>query len=104
MTLEPALAAFGYTVTGADSVAALGSGEAPVLAIPRCSPWPSGLRSPRSPGALDAGARTVGTRMSWTTWPSPDRAHLEVEAVLEQVAGRRLQFAVRLRNGGRPGR
>ena len=52
MTLEPGLrAAFRYTVTGADTAPAVGSGEVPVL---------------------------------------------------ERVAGRRLQFAVRLRDGGRP--
>jgi hypothetical protein len=52
MTLEPGLeAAFGYTVTEADTAAAVGSGEVPVLATPRvlCSPWPSGPPRPRSP-------------------------------------------------------
>ena len=34
--------------------------------------------------------------------PSPVGAELEVEAVLERVAGRRLEFAVRLRDGDLP--
>jgi fluoroacetyl-CoA thioesterase len=74
MTPEPGLrATFRYTVTDADTAAAVGSGEVPVLATPR----------------VDHLA------------PSVVGADLEVTAVLERVAGRRLQFAVRLRDGDR---
>jgi fluoroacetyl-CoA thioesterase len=44
-------------------------------------------------GALQAGATTVGTGSTWITWPSPVGADLEVQAVLERMYGRRLQFA-----------
>jgi fluoroacetyl-CoA thioesterase len=54
-------------------------------------------------GALEAGATTVGVRVELDHLaPSPVGADLQVQAVLERVAGRRLQFAVRLRDGGRP--
>jgi fluoroacetyl-CoA thioesterase len=52
-------------------------------------------------GALEAGATTVGTRVELEHLaPSPVGADLEVHAVLERVAGRRLVFAV-LRDGDR---
>ncbi|HZA82388.1 MAG TPA: hypothetical protein VFC13_13105 [Actinomycetes bacterium] len=45
----------------------------------------------------------MGPGSSWTIWPpawsGPD---LAVEAMLERVDGRRLEFTVRLRNGDRP--
>jgi hypothetical protein len=50
MTLEPGLAAaFGYTMTEADTAAAIGSGQVPVLATRGCWPWPSGPPWPWSP-------------------------------------------------------
>jgi fluoroacetyl-CoA thioesterase len=53
-------------------------------------------------GALEAGATTVGARVELDHLaPSRVGADLEVTAVLERVAGRRLQFAVRLRDGDR---
>jgi fluoroacetyl-CoA thioesterase len=53
-------------------------------------------------GALEPGTTTVGTRVELDHLAaSPVGAELEVEAVLERVAGRRLQFAVRLRDGDR---
>ena len=104
MTLEPGLeAAFGYTVTEADTAAAIGSGEVPVLATPRVLALAEQATVAAVAGALQAGATTVGTRSSWTIWPpawsGPD---LAVEAMLERVDGRRLEFTVRLRNGDRP--
>jgi hypothetical protein len=52
MTLEPGLEiAFRYTVTEGDTAAALGSEEVPVVATRGFSPWPSGRRWSRSPGA-----------------------------------------------------
>jgi predicted thioesterase len=48
-------------------------------------------------------ATTVGTRVELDHLaPSPVGAGLEVDAVLERVAGRRLELAVRLREGDRP--
>ena len=104
MTLEPGLeAAFRYTVTEADTAAALGSGEVPVLATPRVLALAERATVAAVAGALEAGATTVGTRVELDHLaPSPVGADLEVHAVLERVAGRRLQFAVRLRAGERP--
>jgi fluoroacetyl-CoA thioesterase len=51
---------------------------------------------------VEAGATTVGTRVELEHLaPSVVGAELEIAAVLERVAGRRLEFAVRVRDGGR---
>ena len=104
MALEPGLrAAFRYTVTGPDTAAAVGSGQVPVLATPRVLALAEQATVAAVAGALEAGATTVGVRVELDHLaPSPVGADLEVQAVLERVAGRRLQFAVRLRDGGRP--
>jgi fluoroacetyl-CoA thioesterase len=101
MALEPGLrAAFHYTVTGADTAAAVGSGQVPVLATPRVLALAEQATVAAVAGALEAGATTV-VELDHLA-PSPVGADLEVQAVLERVAGRRLQFDVRLRDGGRP--
>jgi fluoroacetyl-CoA thioesterase len=104
MTLAPGLqAAFRYTVTEADTAAALGSGEVPVLATPRVLAMAEQATVAAVAGGLEAGATTVGVRVELEHLaPSQVGADLEVEAVLERVAGRRLQFAVRVREGDRP--
>ena len=104
MTLEPGLqAAFRHTVTEADTAAAIGSGEVPVLATPRVLALAERATVAAVAGALQAGATTVGTRVELDYLaPSLVGADLAVEAVLERVDGRRLEFAVRLRNGDRP--
>src|SRR5215207_386929 len=104
MTLEPGLrAAFRYTVTGADTAVAVGSGRVPVLATPRVLALAERATVAAVEGALEAGATTVGVRVELDHLaPSPVGAELEVEAALERVAGRRLEFAVRVRDGGRP--
>jgi predicted thioesterase len=103
MTLEPGLrAALRCTVTEADTAAALGSGEVPVLATPRVLALAERATVAAVAGALDAGATTVGVRVELEHLaPSPVGADLEVEAVLEWVDGRRLQFAVRVGDGDR---
>ena len=104
MTLEPGLrAAFRYTVTEADTAVALGSGQVPVLATPRVLALIEQATVAAVAGALAAGATTVGTRVELDHLaPSPVGAEVEVTAVLEQVAGRRLEFAVRVAGGDRP--
>ena len=104
MTLKPGLqAAFRYTVTEADTAVAVGSGHVPVLATPRVLALAERATVAGVEGALEAGATTVGVRVELDhVAPSPVGAELEVEAVLERVAGRRLEFAVRLRDGDRP--
>jgi fluoroacetyl-CoA thioesterase len=104
MTLEPDLeATIRYTVTEADTAAAVGSGEVPVLATPRVLALAEQATVAAVAGALAAGATTVGVRVELDHLaPSPVGAELEVHAVLKRVAGRRLQFAVRLRDHERP--
>jgi fluoroacetyl-CoA thioesterase len=103
VTLEPGLrAAFRCTVTGADTAAALGSGEVPVLATPRVLALAEQATVAAAASALDAGATTVGVRVELEHLAaSPVGADLEVEAVLEWVDGRRLRFAVRVGDGDR---
>jgi|SRR5215218_11020309 len=90
MTLEPGLqATFRYTLTEADTAAAVVSGQVPVLAPPGHWPWPERATVAAVVGALAAGVTTVGVRVDLDHLaPSPVRAELEVEAVLERVAGR----------------
>jgi fluoroacetyl-CoA thioesterase len=104
MSLEPGLrAAFRYTVTGDDTAAAVGSGQVPVLATPRVLALAERATVAAVAGALAAGATTVGVRVDLDHLaPSPVGADLEVQAALERVAGRRLQFAVRVLDAGRP--
>jgi fluoroacetyl-CoA thioesterase len=104
MALAPGLeAAFRYTVTGADTAAAVGSGEVPVLATPRVLALAERATVDAVAGALEAGATTVGTRVELDHLaPSPVGAELAVRAVLERVEGQRLQFAVALADGDRP--
>jgi fluoroacetyl-CoA thioesterase len=104
MALEPGLeAAFRYTVTEADTAAAVGSGEVPVLATPRVLALAERATVDAVAGALAAGATTVGTRVELDHLaPSAVGAELTVRAVLERTEGRRLQFAVRLLDGDRP--
>jgi fluoroacetyl-CoA thioesterase len=103
MTLEPGLqATFRYTVADADTAVAVGSGEVPVLATPRVVALVERATVAAVAGALAAGATTVGARVELDHLaPSRVGAELEVTAVLERVAGRRLEFAVRLRDGER---
>jgi fluoroacetyl-CoA thioesterase len=104
MALEPGLeAVFRYTVTEADTAAALGSGEVPVLATPRVLALAERATVEAVAGALEAGATTVGMRVELDHLaPSPVGAELAVRAVLEGVQGRRLVFAVALVDGDRP--
>jgi fluoroacetyl-CoA thioesterase len=104
MTLEPGLrASFRYVVTDADTAVAVGSGEVPVLATPRVVALAERATVAAVAGALEAGTTTVGARVELDHLaPSRVGADLEVTAVLERVAGRHLQFAVRLRDGDRP--
>ena len=103
MTLEPGRAvAFRYIVTGADTAAALGSGELPVLGTPQVLALAERATVAAVAGALEPGTTTVGTRVELDHLAaSPVGAEFEVEAVLERVAGRGLQCAVRLGAGDR---
>jgi fluoroacetyl-CoA thioesterase len=104
MTLAPGLeAVFRYTVTEADTAAAVGSGDVPVLATPRVLALAERATVAAVAGRLDPGATTVGTRVELDHLaPSRVGADLEVTAVLKGVAGRRLVFAFHLQDGDRP--
>jgi fluoroacetyl-CoA thioesterase len=104
MTLEPGLrAAFRYTVTEADTAAALGSGQVPVLATPRVLALAERATVAAVADALAAGTTTVGTRVELDHLaPSPIGAEVEVTAVLERVTDRRLELAVRVVGGDQP--
>jgi fluoroacetyl-CoA thioesterase len=66
MTLEPGLrAAFRYTVTGADTAVAVGSGRVPVLATPRVLALAERATVAAVEGALEAGRPRSGSGSSW---------------------------------------
>jgi fluoroacetyl-CoA thioesterase len=104
MTPEPGLeAVFAYTVTEADTAAAVGSGDVPVLATPRVLALAEWATVAAVAGALEPGTTTVGTRVQLDHLaPTPVGGEVQVRALLERVEGRRLQFAVRLLDGDRP--
>ena len=86
----------------ADTAAALGSGEVTVLATPRVLALAEQATVAAVAGEIEAGTTTVGIRVELEHLaPSVVGAELEIAAVLERVAGRRLEFAVRVRDGGR---
>jgi predicted thioesterase len=65
MALEPGLrAAFRYTVTGADTAAAVGSGQVPVLATPRVLALAEQATVAAVASALEAGATTATSASS----------------------------------------
>src|SRR5919204_2077492 len=103
MPLNPGLrAGFVYTVTEADTAVTAGSGDVPVLATPRVLALSERASVEAVAGALEAGATTVGARVELEHLKAtPVGATVEVEAVLERVDGRRLEFAVRVTDGER---
>ena len=103
MPLQPGLrAAFDYTVTEADTAAAQGSGDVPVLGTPRVLALAERATVEAVAGALDQGATTVGVHVDLDHLAAtPVGATVRVVALLEAVDGRRLEFAVRVDDGGR---
>jgi fluoroacetyl-CoA thioesterase len=101
MPISPGLrAGFSSTVTEADTAVAAGSGDVPVLATPRVLALAERATVEAVAGALDEGATTVGARVELEHLKAtPVGATVTVEAVLERVDGRRLEFAVRVRDG-----
>jgi fluoroacetyl-CoA thioesterase len=103
MPLEPGLrAAFDHTVTEADTAAALGSGDVPVLGTPRVLALAERATVRALAGVLDPGTTTVGVHVDLDHLAAtPVGVSVRVEAVLERVDGRRLEFGVRVDQGGR---
>jgi fluoroacetyl-CoA thioesterase len=95
-------AGFSYTVAEADTAVAFDSGDVPVLATPRVLALVERASVEAVAGALEAGATTVGARVELEHLrATPVGATVTVEAVLERVDGRRLEFAVRVSDGER---
>jgi fluoroacetyl-CoA thioesterase len=93
-------AGFSHTVTEADTALAAGSGDVPVLATPRVLALVERATVEAVAGALDPGATTVGARVELEHLrATPVGATVTVAASLERVDGRRLEFAVRVRDG-----
>jgi fluoroacetyl-CoA thioesterase len=103
MALAPGLrAGFDHTVADQDTAVALGSGDVPVLGTPRVLALAERATGAAVAGAIGPGATTVGTRVELEHLAaSVVGAAVRVTAELERVDGRRLEFAVELRDGAR---
>src|SRR6266511_3247546 len=95
-------AEFSYTVTDADTAAALESGLVPVLSTPRVLALMERATVEALEGALDQGTTTVGTRVELEhLLATPVGVPVQVSATLEVVDGRRLDFSAEVTDGGR---
>jgi fluoroacetyl-CoA thioesterase len=96
-----------HEVADADTAAAMGSGDVPVLGTPRLLALAEAAAVAAVASRLAAGETTVGTAVRLEhRRPSRVGARLLVEAELTEVAGRRLVFAFivyRDRGGPRSG-
>jgi predicted thioesterase len=93
---------FSYTVTDADTAAALESGLVPVLSTPRVLALMERATVEALEGALDQGTTTVGARVELEhLLATPVGVPVEVSATLEVVDGRRLDFSAEVTDGGR---
>jgi len=103
MGLVPGLRAdFDHTVVEQDTAVALGSGDVPVLGTPRVLALAERATVAAVAGALGPGATTVGTRVELEHLAATlVGATVRVAAELERVDGRKLEFAVELRDGAR---
>jgi len=89
-------------VTPADLAPAWRSGDVPVLATPRLAALCEEATVAAVTPCLAEGETTVGLRLELDHLaPSPAGASVAATAVLEEVAGRRLVFAVAARAGSR---
>ncbi len=100
MTQVPsAEAALRFTVTDADTAAAVGSGSLPVLGTPRLLAWCEAATCAAIDPLLAAGETSVGTRIQLEHLaPSPVGQLVEVTARLAYVDGRLRRFSVAARN------
>jgi predicted thioesterase len=98
MPLSPGLSArVDLTVADADTAIELGSGDVPVLATPRVVALCEAATCAAVAAHLEPGQTTVGTRVELDHLkPSAVGAHVTAEAVLVEVAGRRLTFDVQV--------
>ncbi len=105
MTQVPsAEAALRFTVSDADTAAAVGSGSLPVLGTPRLLGWCEAATCAAIDPGLAAGETSVGTRIQLEHLaPSAVGQEVEVTARLAYVDGRLRRFSVAVRNIGPEG-
>lgn len=90
-------------VTEADTAAAVGSGDVPVLSTPRLLALAEAATVGAVAPYLGAGMTSVGTSVSLEhRRASPAGTEVVVEAELTEVAGRRLVFSFIARDAGVP--
>jgi fluoroacetyl-CoA thioesterase len=90
-----------FTVTDADTAAAVGSGSLPVLGTPRLLAWCEAATCAAIDPTLDAGSTSVGTRVSLEHLAaSPVGQQVEVTASAAYVDGRLHRFSVGARHVG----
>jgi predicted thioesterase len=84
-----------FTVSDADTAAALGSGDLPVLATPRLLAWCEAATCAAIADDLPEGRTSVGSRVSLEHLvASPVGAEVEVRASVGYVDGRLVRFEV----------
>jgi predicted thioesterase len=100
MPLEPGLAAeVAVAVTKDDTAIALGSGEVPLLGTPRVVALVEEAAMKALEGQLPAGTTSVGMRVQLDHLAPTAVGHkVRAEATLKDIEGRRLTFAVSVRD------
>ncbi|WP_395692533.1 thioesterase family protein [Nocardioides sp.] len=96
-----------FTVTDADTAAAVGSGSLPVLGTPRLLAWCEAATCAALEPTLPEGSTSVGTRVDLEHLAaSPVGQEVEVTASASYVDGRLHRFTVAARHvgGSSPGR
>lgn len=97
-----------FTVTEADTAAAVGSGSLPVLGTPRLLAWCEAVTCTAIEDDLGGGETSVGTRIELEHLAAtPVGGSVEVTARVVHTDGRLRRFAVSARNlgpDGRPGK
>lgn len=89
-----------FTVTGADTAAAVGSGSLPVLATPRLIAWCEAVTC-AALGDLQEPLTSVGTRVDIAHLaPSAVGDKVEVTATISERTERTVQFTVAATHGG----
>lgn len=101
MDISPGMrASVSAAVTTADTALALGSGDVAVLGTPRVVALVEAAAVAVLKDRLDPGTTSVGTRIDLDHLdPTPVGGEVTATAVVEQVAGRRITFAVEASSG-----
>jgi predicted thioesterase len=99
------LATLAFTVTDADTAAAVGSGSLPVLGTPRLLAWCEAATCAAIEPSLADGETSVGTRVALEHLAaSPVGQEVEVTAAASYVDGRLHRFTVSARHLGGNGK